>query len=404
MAVRIFAILFVFLTACGSAQHTASGLDQTLQGIWNQRQFNGFSVAIVNADGILYEKGTGWADAEDKRPYTERTIQNIASISKTLVGLALVKAQELDQLQLDDPIDGYLPFVVRNPHFPDIPITIRHLATHTASISDNAYYLTRNYILKPGQDLRGLPLALEDEQRLNPPDSLMSMGTFLKGMLTPGGQWNDTDTFLNQKPGAVFEYSNVATALAAYVLERATGLDFAAFTRQHILGPLHMEASGWSFADTDFSRYSCLYHSVEQRLPFYTTITYPDGNFITSAHDLGLFLSELIKGYNGRGTLLSESGYRTYFTPALTDAHFRERNTLNPYSDEYNIGVFIGFSAAGNIGHTGGDPGVSSLMSFDPKTGVGRLLIVNTNINDKKGNDAFYAIWDALWQANPIKK
>jgi CubicO group peptidase (beta-lactamase class C family) len=125
-------------------------------------------------------------------------------------------------------------------------------------------------------------------------------------------------------------------------------------------------------------------------------ITYPDGNFITSANDMGKYLSELIKGYAGHGTLLKKESYAELFRQQLTPTHFTERNTQNPYDDSYNTGIFMGFSFAGNIGHTGGDPGVSSMMFFDPKTKTGRYLVINTDIIDKAGNDEFYGIWDIL--------
>ena len=55
----------------------------------------------------------------------EVTIQNVASVSKTIVGIALLKAQELGKLKLDEPINKYLPFKVFNPKFPNENITIR---------------------------------------------------------------------------------------------------------------------------------------------------------------------------------------------------------------------------------------------------------------------------------------
>lgn len=371
-------------------------LNSALNQFSKQGQFNGFSVAIVNEKGTLYTHGFGLADVKSGKPYTQNTIQNIGSISKTLVGIALVKAQELGKLKLDEPINNYLPFKVQNPYYPNRPITIRQLATHTSTITDNAYYLKKNYILKPGQNLDGVSPALEEEQVINPYDSVVGMETYFQRVLAADGQWYQKEDFLQRQPGELFEYSNVATALAAYIIERATGEPFNAFTRRYILKPLQMNASGWKFDEVDMAQHSRLYQSPKVLLPYYSLITYPDGNFITSSEDLAKYLTELIKGYSGHGTLLSKEGYAEYFRPQLTAKNFEKRNEKNPYSDEYNVGIFMGFSVAGNIGHTGGDPGVSTMLFFDPKTKIGRLLIVNTNINDKNGNDAFYGIWNVL--------
>lgn len=378
-------------------QHqVADSLTNELTEIYKQAQFNGFSVAIVNDKGTLYTKGIGYANVETKKNYTENTIQNIGSISKTLVGIVLLKAQELGKLKLDDPINQYLPFKVENPFFPETQITIRNLTTHTSTITDNEFYLKRNYILKPNQDLNKVKLFLDDEQVINPYDSILSMKTYLQNVLSKQGTWYKKEDFLNHKPGEIFEYSNVATCLAAYIIEIATGEPFNKFTEKYILNPLAMKASGWKFEDINFSNYSRLYQTPDTLLPYYSLITYPDGNFITSSKDLAKYLTELIKGFAGNGTILSKESYKEYFHEQLTATNFLKRNVKNPYSDEYNVGVFIGYSFTGNIGHTGGDPGVSTILFFNPTTNIGRILVVNTNINNKKGNDEFYAIWNML--------
>lgn len=394
----------IFLFSCSTPknlqaifhQEIKDSLTTELNEVYMQRQFNGFSVAIVNEQGTVYENGIGYSNVALQQKYDENTLQNIASISKTLVGIALLKAQELGKLKLDDPINKYLPFKVENPLYPDAKITLRHLATHTSTITDNPYYLKRNYVLKPWQDLKNRKLVLEDEQVLNPYDSLISLKAYLQNVLSSNGKWYNKEDFLKHRPGEIFKYSNVATGLAAYIIEIATGEDFDSFTAKHILKPLRMSSSGWKFADIDFSKYSTLYQYPDTALAFYSLITYPDGNFITSSHDLAKFLTELIKGYAGEGTLLNRDSYKEYFREQLTASNYTKRNDRNPYSDEYNIGIFIGSSVAGNIGHTGGDPGVSSIMFFNPKTKTGRLMIINTNINDKKGNDEFYNLWDKL--------
>jgi CubicO group peptidase (beta-lactamase class C family) len=92
--------------------------------------FNGFTGTVVDTSGILYNQGFGYADIAAKKPYTKQTVINIASISKVFIGVALMKAQEMGLLNLDDPINKHLPFAVSNPNFPNELITIRQLATH----------------------------------------------------------------------------------------------------------------------------------------------------------------------------------------------------------------------------------------------------------------------------------
>lgn len=377
-------------------QQLKDSLTYELNEIYEQGHFNGFGVAIVNENGTLYQGGAGYADKKNNKKYTDQTIQNIASISKTLIGISLLKAQEIGKLKLDDPISKYLSFPVSNPNFPGLPITIRQLATHTSGITDNEFYDTKDYYYKAGQDLDKVKMVFDETFIFNKPDSVIPLEQFLQNMLTEKGRWYKKNSYSNNKPGELYEYTNTGATLAAYIIERATGTDFSRFTKQYILDPLQMNASGWKFGEVDLSKYSRLYATPDTLLPYYYMITYPDGNFITSANDMGKYLSELIKGYAGHGTLLKKESYAELFRQQLTPAHFIERDTQNPYDDSYNTGIFMGSSFAGNIGHTGGDPGVSSMMFFDPKTKIGRYLVINTDIVDKAGNDEFYGIWDIL--------
>lgn len=400
-----FLVLFLALMSCSVSTETKNNqlaLTNEINTIYQQKKFNGFAVSIVDEDGILYKHGFGFSDVENNKKYTTETIQNIGSVSKTFVGIALLKAQELGRLNLDDSIDKYLPFKVCNPNFPKDKITIRQLASHTSSITDNEYYSSKNYYLKPNQNLNGLKLTFEDEQSFNPADSIISLQSYLENVLSAKGKWNK-DSFTSNKPGAIYEYSNVGTALAAFIVEQATGESFSQFTGKYILEPLKMKDSGWKTKDVDVKKYSRLYENPTTPLPYYELITYPDGGFITNVTDLSKYLSELIKGYNGKGTILSKESYKEYFKPQLTESNFTERNIKNPYNESYNVGIFMGFGYTGYIGHTGGDPGIMSIMFFDPKTSLGRIMIFNTNFSDKEGNKAFFGIWNALEKHQHIK-
>lgn len=215
-------------------------LTNEINTIYNEGNFNGFAVSIVNENGVVYKKGFGFADVSSSKKYTQKTIQNIASVSKLFVGIALLKAQELGKLNIDDPINKYLPFKVFNPLFPNEDITIRQLATHTSSITDNEFYLSKNYYLLPNQKSINIPLSFDGEQVFNPADSIMSMSAYLEHVLSKNGKWNH-NSFSNHKPSKTYEYSNIETALAAYIVEIATKETLEHFTKKYILQPLKNE-------------------------------------------------------------------------------------------------------------------------------------------------------------------
>ena len=302
--------------------------------------------------------------------------------------MALLKAQELGELKLDDPINQYLSFEVINPHFPEIQITIRQLATHTSSIKDPPRYEKSGYVLKDdfgqGKANRNFQAAYK----------MMPQSQFLEKILAKNGAWYKKKNFLKAQPGQTFEYSNIAAGLAALVLENATGQSFKDFTEQYIFNPLKMANSGWAFEDIDFSKHSKLYADKDTELALYQLVNYPDGGLITSSADLGKYLSELISGFKGKGKILTEESFKELFKPQLTSKNNNERNE-STYNDEYNMGIFMGMSAKGQMGHTGGDPGVVTHMFFNTETGVGKILIVNTDI-EKEGIKEFIDIWNKL--------
>ena len=385
----ILATLFVGITHAQTNDSISKKLTSELQQISANGNLVGFSVAIVNADGTLYEDGFGFADKKANKKYTENTLQNIGSISKTFIGVALLKAQELGKLTLDDPINDYLPFKVVHPKFKNTPITIRQLASHTSGIKDPAEYEGKGYILKDAENG-----AAKVNANFREPNKMMPHGDYLKAILSTDGQWYKKKTFSKYPPGGMFNYSSIGAGLAAYVLEQATGESFPEFTKKHIFDLLDMNGSGWSFDTIDFSKHSKLYADADTELAFYTLINYPDGGLITSAHDLAKYLSEIIKGYAGNGTMLSAESYKELFTPQLTDEYHKDRSDKE-YNDEYNMGVFMGMSSKGQIGHTGGDPSVVTHMFFNENTKTGKLLLVNTDL-DKESVQDFIAIWRAL--------
>jgi len=368
-------------------------LTTTLHEIHKQGFINGFSVAIVNDSAILYNKGFGQADITTKKPYTKNTVQNIASISKTFIGVSLLKAQELGKLNLDDPINSYLPYEVKNPNHPEVSITIRHLATHTSSILDTDYY-GMSYVMKdPIEAIDTTVVHIPDY--FNGPETRIPLADFLENILSDTGAWYQKEGFLNTPPGEHYEYSNVAATLAAQVLEGATGTSLPKFTQTYILDPLGMTTSGWSFDAIHMEDHSHLYADTKTPLPFYSLITYPDGGFTTSSTDLAVYLNELMNGYVGKGTLLQADSYTELFNKQLNASHHANEDGEEPSGDEHNSGIFMGFMANGEIGHSGGDPGVSTHMFFDPTTHLGRILIVNTDL-DEEGFKALIAIGNTL--------
>jgi CubicO group peptidase (beta-lactamase class C family) len=376
----------------GERERLSNELTDSITLITTAADFNGFGVALVDSTGVLYANGFGMADVSRQTPYTAQTVQPIASISKTFIGLAVMKAVDLGLVTLDDPVAKHLPFPVVNPHHPELPITVRHLVTHTSTILDKENYLFRAWILHDTTDLvRNLTLDI-GACRFSPPNTAVAMEEFLRRYLVKGEAWYSDSAFADLKPGERFGYSNIGATLAALVVEKASGMSFDAFTQRHILDPLGMRSSTWHgehLADTAISR---LYRTRTEAYPRYFCATYPDGGMVTSAEDFAKYMAELVKGSRGAGTLLSKESYAEYFLEQLVDSQFVDRAT-GPFTDEHNMGITVGFSSEGYFGHTGGDPGLFSMFFVERKTGLGRYMIVNT---DLEGWEHHAQLWELL--------
>lgn len=404
----IITLALILSSYCNSIEKSAIdslSVDQTakealtaeLDSIQKSGQLIGFAVAMVNQDGVLYHNGFGLANTSTKEKYTSQTIQHIASVSKTLIGLDLMKAKEMGKLNLDDPINDYLPFEVINPNYPKANITILHLATHTSGINDTDQYMERAWILTKNQDLTNVSTDYP-EQRLNPSALDIPMNKYLQGYLEPQGAYYQKENYINFKPGSRYNYSNIGATLCAFIIEFATGEAFDSFTKKHILDPLKMNASGWSLEDVKISNHARLYRNDNSLLPFYTTITYPDGMLISSSSDMAKYLVELVNGYCGEGTLLTKESYREFFKEQLVEENFESRNANNPYDEDYSPAIFIGHSALGYVGHSGGDAGVGTWMFIDKEKKTGRYIVINSDMgNDNRARELeYYAIWDKM--------
>ncbi|WP_299057240.1 serine hydrolase [uncultured Polaribacter sp.] len=84
----------------------------------------GFSFAIVNENGLVYKNGLGFSDLYTTKIYSAKTIQQITSISKNLIGISLIKTEELSYLSFKDPINIFLPLRITNPKYKNKEIFI----------------------------------------------------------------------------------------------------------------------------------------------------------------------------------------------------------------------------------------------------------------------------------------
>lgn len=216
----IFLLLFSFTFLCYSFgqnfsvedhPQVAANLQIIETWIESQIEYNylpGLAVGIVYDQDLIWQKGFGYADVEQKTPMTPQTIFRIASITKLFTGTAVMQLRDRGKLQLDDPVEKYLPWFKIKNRFPDAPtITIRHLMTHTSGLPGEAAfpYWTDHKFPTLGQIMETLP----DQETIYPSETK-------------------------------FKYSNLGMALLGQVVVTASGENYATYIQNHILKPLEM--------------------------------------------------------------------------------------------------------------------------------------------------------------------
>ena len=156
--------------------------------------------------GILSSTTRGHADLAAHRAVTVDDPVRIASVSKLVVAIAVMRLVEQGRLKLDADVSSTLGYPLRNPHHPTVPITLRLLLSHRSSITDDAGYV--------------IPYDAE-----------------LRDTLSEPAAWDAAHA-----PGDYFRYANLNLPIVAAVMEQATGERFDRLMRRLVLEPLRLDA------------------------------------------------------------------------------------------------------------------------------------------------------------------
>ncbi|MDP1825716.1 MAG: serine hydrolase domain-containing protein [Archangium sp.] len=356
-------------------------IDRSIARRMQDARIVGLGAAIIVNRKLVWTRGYGFADKERGVPFTKDTIMNIGSISKTITGAALMRAVQDGKLSLDEDITKYLPFKVANPFFPDEPITLRQLATHTSGITDRGAVYAAAYHF--GRD------------------SPEALGGFLRDYLASDGKNYSKENFLSSKPGTHREYSNIGAGLAGYIVELAVGEKFNVYTKQTLFAPLKMKNTGWLMSEVDLAKHSNLYIAQGLAVPIqlYGLTTYPDGGLRTSVEDLSRFFIALLDGGASQGVRILDKEsvdemLRFQFSPAN-----KPDNVKLSGEGSLNSGIFWATKESlARIGHNGADPGLVTMMLSDVDKQIGVILFVNTAATRQEDGEASAAIFEDLWQ------
>lgn len=350
---------------------TPAELSAAMEDIVHNTEVPGFAVTIVKNNSIVYQEAFGYADIQSQIPYTNQTVQHIASISKTFAGAAVVKAIEQGYFTLETDINDLLPVDLKNPNQPNTTIKVKHLVTHTSGLLDNiGPYLAGNYYILPGENVTShaaqkLINTLGIQQREG-----RTLEEFLVDYFLQDGELYSQDNFSNTAPGSTWSYSNVATGLMAYLIESVAGQSFDDYVKVHILQPLGMNSSTYDITQAIQSGLAKCYLDKDNPFPLYANDSYVEGNLFTNNVDLGKYLLNMTQGAQGDSQVLfSKSGYDLLFKDQLEPG-------IVPSEFADNHGIFW-IKKGDLIQHGGNDFGVSTYLQIDPFRGSGYSLMTN---------------------------
>ena len=342
----------------GHHELTASDAEAFLEGVvplqLAREDIAGATIVVVKDGKILFAKGYGYADVKEKKPVSaELTLFRPGSISKLFTWTSVMQLAEQGKLDLDRDVNEYLDFKI--PEAFGKPITLKNIMTHT-----------------PGFE--------EQIKDLFAGEKSPNLGEYVKNHI-PNRIY---------PPGTVPAYSNYATALAGYIVERVSGQRFEDYVLEHIFKPLGMNSSSFAQplpSDLAPNMSNAYLLGSDDAKPFEIIGPYPAGSLSTTATDMSKFmLAHLQDGRLGDAQILKPETAKLMHSRlfALDDA---ANAMAYGFYEESRNGHRI-------IGHGGDTVSFHSDLHLIPDAGVG--FFVSYNSAGKGQISGRSILWDAF--------
>jgi CubicO group peptidase (beta-lactamase class C family) len=338
----------------------------------------GLQTVVVKNGRVVWAKSYGNAVLDQPGPRRAMSNDSVlfsASVAKILVTVAVLQQVEKGRLLLDDDINQVVPFKVRNPAWPDVPITWRMLLTHTSSMNS------------------------EDDERSSATetygrDASTTLDDYAKNAFVPGGSYYWAGRFATGKPGTERIYSSDAFDLAGSALQSIVHEPLHKYIDEAILVPLGMKNTSYWLAGRRSAPYAVAYASVRQsdgRYNFSPAMIYwahgkPGGNVLdyqltcpnyasgcahTTALDFARLMLMLMNGGAVDGKrILQQSSVDLMMTPIGL------RN-LDGWAQGLGLAGPKDIRGRQVWGHDGEDRGAANALYINRETGVGAIAFAN---------------------------
>lgn len=291
---------------------------------WNTTDLPGCTIGVSKGGRQIVSRAYGMNDLEHGIANFPDSIIEAGSVSKQFTAAAVLLLAEQGKISLDDPVRKYLPEV------PDygVPLTIRHLLTHTSGLRDWGMI----------EGIAGWPRTSRAYTHAHVLDIVSRQKA------------------LNFTPGAAFSYSNTGYNLAAILVSRLTGMSFSDFTKKAIFEPLGMTRTSWR---DDFTRvvrdrsiaYTVADSGVTMNMPFENV--HGNGGLLTTVGDLLRWNENAVH---------ARVGGRSFVERQRTRGHLSNGEEI-----VYSAGLYIGdWKGVPEVSHSGGTAGYRAWLAQYP--------------------------------------
>ena len=279
-----------------------------------KRDATGLSIALVDDQRVVWAEGFGYADKAGNVPASPDTVYRAGSISKLFTATAAMQLAERGRLDIDRPLNDYLPgFSIRTRFADPAPITPRSIMTHHSGLPSD--YLKGMWTRNPEPFTR-VADRIKDEYAANP-------------------------------PGTVFSYSNLGVTLLGDAIGKVSERDFASHVRDEIFLPLGMSRSSFSPA-TDRTPFAAKGYRKGKEAEDPPLRDVPAGGLNTSVLDLSHFVRMVLAG--------GKTGDRQLITPETVAEMLRPQNADVPIDLDFRVGLGWMLGGLGDIDIRNGGP------------------------------------------------
>lgn len=344
-------------TQAAPGAYTIAMTTQYIQQAMAEQNAVGLSIALVNADGILWEEGFGWADKENQIPAEPETVYMIGSVTKFLTAVSLVRLHEQGLLDLDDPLTDYLPQFRMADRYTGSPdqISLRRLLNHHSGIPGDIY--AAGILFGETWEAYGCG--------------------YFSDWLT---DYLKTD-YPSLAPGTMAVYSNTGFVLAgeaALAVDGLSGESFPGYMDRVMFSPLKMAHTSLYPVAENLSVSYVKGSPVTQQIISNCSVG-ASGGIYSSVRDMAGFLAMILN----RGTALDGSQYLTPQTVDMLGESETSQLDVNSYGqcglglDSVSDPVM---AYAGRAWTKSGSTGTYySFMEILPDQGVGVVILTNSD-------------------------